>query len=170
MLFRAALVLGACASMAAAASVNIVNFCSTPVDPGIFPAANGGSLGGFMLGPLDGQRTVTLPSGYSGRIWGRTGCDAEGNCQTGNCQGGVNCTSSTSAGPTLAEFTIDGFNNQDFFDVSVADGFNIAVAIETSSACPVGFVNCVNAEGDGTDCGQVMSCPAGTNYTVIMCG
>ena len=76
--------------------------------PGIFPASNGGELGGFELAANE-FLTVTLPDGYSGRIWPRTGCDESGNCETGTCQGGINCTSPAAAGPTLAQFTIDGY-------------------------------------------------------------
>jgi hypothetical protein len=55
------------------------------------------------------SQTVTLPSGYSGRAWGRTGCNSAGVCTTGSCSGGVNCTAPAAAGPTLAQFTINGY-------------------------------------------------------------
>lgn len=87
-------------------SVTIVNNCADQIDPAIFPSADGG-LGGFALSAAQ-QQTITLADGYSGRIWGREGCDSDGNCSSGECSGGVNCTGPAAAGPTLAQFTIDG--------------------------------------------------------------
>lgn len=86
-----------------------VNNCGETIDPGFFPAAGtNNATGGFTLGAGQTQN-VSLPSGYSGRVWGRTGCDASGNnCATGGCTGGIDCTSPAGAGPTLAQFTING--------------------------------------------------------------
>lgn len=92
--------------------VNIVNNCGEQIDPAFFPTVQDhyrNPTGGFAL-PAGEQYTVYLLSGWSGRIWGRTDCDADGNCATGGgCQGGVNCTSPAPGGPTLAQFTIDAY-------------------------------------------------------------
>lgn len=85
----------------------VVNHCNATIDPAFFPAADSGATGGFTLG-TGASHSVTLPSGYSGRAWGRTGCNAAGSCTTGTCTGGVNCTAPAAAGPTLAQFTING--------------------------------------------------------------
>lgn len=90
--------------------MTVLNNCADKIDPAFFPAAttSTGALGGFPLS-AGKMKTVTLPAGYSGRAWGRTGCDSDGNCATGGCpSGGVNCTSPSEVGPTLAQFTIDG--------------------------------------------------------------
>jgi hypothetical protein len=89
-------------------TITVVNHCSSSIDPAFFPAANNGTLGGFVLAPGASQ-AVTLPDGYSGRAWGRTGCNSAGVCTTGSCTGGINCTAPAAAGPTLAQFTIDGY-------------------------------------------------------------
>jgi hypothetical protein len=84
---------------------------------------------------------VTLPANYSGRIWGRTGCDVAGVCATGQCfQGGENCTSPAPAGPTLAQFTINGFANLDFFNPTAGEGYNLNVTIIPGTGCTFFFI------------------------------
>jgi hypothetical protein len=89
-------------------TVTVVNHCGSNIAPAFYPAANNGALGGFRLASGASQ-AVTFPDGYSGRIWGRTGCNAAGVCTSGNCNGGINCTSPAAAGPTLAQFTMNGY-------------------------------------------------------------
>jgi hypothetical protein len=60
----------------------------------------------------------------AGRIWGRTECDFSGSdgktaCVTGSCNGGLECdpTNGTGVDPvTLAEWTLSGDGNSDFYD------------------------------------------------------
>ncbi|EIN09642.1 Osmotin thaumatin-like protein [Punctularia strigosozonata HHB-11173 SS5] len=163
-----ALTLAALAGLAASTTITVVNHCSSAVDPGFFPAANNGALGGFALA-AGASQAVTLPSGYSGRAWGRTGCDDAGVCTTGSCSGGVNCTAPAAAGPTLAQFTINGFSNLDFFNPGVADGFNIPVTITPGAGCSTAAVTCSNAAGAGNGCGATSTCPTGTAYTLSFC-
>ncbi|KIP03179.1 hypothetical protein PHLGIDRAFT_252913 [Phlebiopsis gigantea 11061_1 CR5-6] len=164
MLFRVVLIVTTFAGIAASTSINVVNHCSASIDPAFFPAASGG-VGGFALAS-GASRSVTLPSGYSGRAWGRTGCDSSGSCTTGSCSGGVNCTAPAAAGPTLAQFTINGL---DFFNPAVSDGFNIAVTITPGTGCTTAPVTCTDANGDGNGCGGTATCPTGTAYTLTFC-
>ena len=53
------------------------------------PNGNNGPFGGFCL-EAGAQQVLTLPDRWSGRIWGRSGCDASGKCLTGGC-GGIDC-------------------------------------------------------------------------------
>ncbi|EIM91870.1 Osmotin thaumatin-like protein [Stereum hirsutum FP-91666 SS1] len=169
MFFARVVILAAAAvTSVVATSVTIVNNCGDQIDPAIFPAADNG-LGGFALS-AGSQNTVSLPDGYSGRIWGREGCDSDGNCSSGQCSaGGVNCTGPSLTGPTIAQFTIDGFSSLDFFNPSVADGFNLVTTITPDSSCSTGAVSCTNAAGDGTGCGDTSTCATGTSYTVSFC-
>jgi hypothetical protein len=65
------------------------------------PNGKSGNLGGWCLG--SGESTVlTLPDTWSGKFWGRTGCDEGGKCVTGNC-GGVDCTGGNEGSVTLGE-------------------------------------------------------------------
>ena len=80
--------------LASTTTVEITNNCNQQVDPGFSPVvdnASGEATGGFVLDSRE-QAEVTLPAGWSGIIWPRTGCDEYGTCETGQCPGGINCT------------------------------------------------------------------------------
>ena len=82
----------------------------------------------------------------AGRIWGRTGCYFPGDhcrCSTGDCTGARSCALSGKPPATLAEFTIgvDAGVQDDFYDVSVVDGFNVAMDFK-----------CITGGGDPIQC------------------
>nr|GME20117.1 thaumatin-like protein 1 [Ipomoea batatas] len=103
------------------ATFMLINRCGYTVWPGIL--ANAGSAGldttGFELSP-GGSRGFQVTASWSGRIWGRTGCNfdagsGQGSCATGDCG-----------------------SNQDFYDVSLVDGYNLPMQVEAiggSGAC-----------------------------------
>lgn len=114
-------------------TMTLYNKCRYPVWPGIQPGAGKPILarGGFKL-PPNKSYTLRLPASWSGRIWGRHGCsfDASGNgrCATGDCGGALFCNGIGGAPPaTLAEITLG--SDQDFYDVSLVDGYNLAISI-----------------------------------------
>ncbi|KAL2346239.1 hypothetical protein Fmac_000239 [Flemingia macrophylla] len=117
-------------------SFTFVNKCGYSVWPGILSNAGVAQLPitGFALQTGE-SKTITAPTAWGGRFWGRTLCtqDAAGkfSCLTGDCgTGKVECSGSGAAPPTtLAEFTLDGVGGQDFFDVSLVDGYNIAMVV-----------------------------------------
>ncbi|KNA15106.1 hypothetical protein SOVF_101300 [Spinacia oleracea] len=117
----------------------LVNKCDYTVWPGILAGASSPKLDstGFEL-QHGGARTFQAPSGWSGRFWGRTGCSfddaGQGTCATGDCGSGtVECNGSGAKPPaTLAEFTLNGSGGQDFYDVSLVDGYNIPMIVETN--------------------------------------
>jgi Thaumatin family len=80
------------------------------------------------------SRSMVAPSGWSGRFWGRSGCSFDssgrGSCSTGDCGSGeIECKGAGAAPPaTLIEFTLDGIDNKDFYDVSLVDGYNLPVS------------------------------------------
>ncbi|KAK1553883.1 hypothetical protein Q3G72_004857 [Acer saccharum] len=83
--------------------------------------------------------TITNPPGTTGaRIWARTKCQFDasgrGNCETGDCNGLLECQGYGSAPNTLAEYALKQFNDMDFIDMSNIDGFN--VPMEFSSVSP----------------------------------
>ena len=74
---------------------------------------------------------------YAGRFWGRTNCKYESNgqfrCETGDC-GFYQCAfdgihRGGQPPATLAEFTLNGDGGQDFYDVSLVDGYNLPMTI-----------------------------------------
>lgn len=128
-----------------AATFTITNNCAYTVWPGLLSSAGSAPLSttGFALAPGASQ-AVPAPSGWSGRMWGRTLCAADGagakfSCATGDCgSGDVQCNGGGAAPPaTLAEFTLDGSGGLDFFDVSLVDGYNLPMLVQASAPdCP----------------------------------
>ncbi|KAG8096831.1 hypothetical protein GUJ93_ZPchr0013g34412 [Zizania palustris] len=107
---------------------------------------------GFEL-PPGAARAVPAPSGWSGRLWARTGCtqDATGKvvCATGDCGSGtLECAGRGAEPPaTLAEFTLDSSGRNDFYDVSLVDGYNLPMLVEPagSGAAAPGATTCAPA-------------------------
>ncbi|KAA8522371.1 hypothetical protein F0562_013268 [Nyssa sinensis] len=84
---------------------------------------------------------ITVPPGSTGsRIWARTNCifdeAGRGKCETGDCDGLLECKGYGSPPNTLIEYAFNQFNNMDFFDISLVDGFNVPVEFNAvSSGC-----------------------------------
>ncbi|XVF63677.1 hypothetical protein PTKIN_Ptkin09bG0105700 [Pterospermum kingtungense] len=119
-----------------ATTFTMVNKCNYVVWPGILSNAGVPTLSttGFTLQSGE-TKTITAPTSWGGRFWGRTHCsqDSTGkfSCLTGDCGSGkLECSGNGAAPPaTLAEFTLDGAGGLDFFDVSLVDGYNIPMMV-----------------------------------------
>lgn len=136
-----------------AKNITIVNLCKETIWPAIITLGNNNGGSGFQL--KAGQTAFySAPDGWSGRIWGRTGCsfdnNGNGTCQTGSCGDSLNCSSAGSLPVSIAEFTI---GQPDFYDVSLVDGFNLPIVVTPIN----GTGNCSAAGCDG-DLRQ--SCPS----------
>ncbi|KAM0865567.1 hypothetical protein ACQ4PT_043170 [Festuca glaucescens] len=57
----------------------------------------------------------------------------EGSCQTGDCAGALSCSLSGQPPATLAEYTIGGGGANDFYDISVIDGYNLPTDFSCST-------------------------------------
>ncbi|KAK2368706.1 Thaumatin-like protein 1 [Trifolium repens] len=117
--------------------------------------------------------TLDISSPWSGRFWARSQCstDTTGKftCATGDCgTGQISCNGVGGIPPvTLAEFTLASNNGQDFYDVSLVDGFNLPVSITPqggsgeckATSCPndVNKVCPPNFSVHGSD-GSVIAC------------
>ncbi|PQQ11359.1 thaumatin-like protein 1b [Prunus yedoensis var. nudiflora] len=139
----------------------IINKCDYTVWPGILSNAGSSRLDstGLQLQPGT-SRSFQSPPNWSGRFWARTGCNfdpttGQGTCTTGDCGSNqVECNGAGAIPPaTLAEFTIGGSDNQDFYDVSLVDGYNLPMMVEPSG----GSGSCLST-GCATDLNQ--RCPA----------
>ncbi|PHT49973.1 Thaumatin-like protein 1 [Capsicum baccatum] len=129
----------------------LVNQCNYKVWPGILSGAGIAQLAptGFLLNP--GQSvSFPVPTGWSGRLWGRTFCSQDSStgkfaCGTGDCSSGTLECSGTGAAPpvTVAEFTLNGAGGLDFYDVSLVDGYNLPILVSPQGGTGVGGVgNC----------------------------
>jgi hypothetical protein len=114
--------------------LTFINRCKEPIHVGAISQMAVPEGGGFLLGA--GQTHVTtVPGGaWSGRFWGRTGCQFDGagvgSCKTGDCAGGLKCSGGGKTPATLAEITFSaGPPNPDFYDISLVDGYNLPMAI-----------------------------------------
>ncbi|KAH9317727.1 hypothetical protein KI387_019496 [Taxus chinensis] len=81
---------------------------------------------------------VDVPAGSQGRFWGRTGCSFDGSgrggCKTGDCGGLLNCKGSGGVPSTLFEYALNQYQNMDFYDISLVDGFNLRMAVILSNS------------------------------------
>ncbi|VDH98798.1 uncharacterized protein [Mytilus edulis] len=95
------------------------------------------SGGGWHMSP--GQVVnIPVPNDLiAGRWWGRTGCrttNGHFHCDTGDCGPWLDCGNHHSTGEppaSLAEITLN--SPQDFYDLSLVDGFNIPLTLKPTS-------------------------------------
>ncbi|CAG7723051.1 unnamed protein product [Allacma fusca] len=111
--------------------MTVANRCNQVIWVGTFGDNEIPANGGFRLNPGESNKFEVRYKWLSGRIWGRTGCDANGrNCESGDC-GEPNCRGRTVFDAvTLAEFGLDSdFMGLDFWDISQVDGHNLPMSI-----------------------------------------
>lgn len=125
-----------------AATFDIRNQCGYTV----WAAASPG--GGRRLDPGQSWSLYVAPGTKEARIWGRTNCNFDGSgrghCQTGDCGGVLQCTGYGVPPNTLAEFALNQWNNLDFIDMSLIDGFNIPMDFSpiNSAGCNTQSIKC----------------------------
>nr|GME09654.1 pathogenesis-related protein 5-like [Ipomoea batatas] len=105
-----------------ASTFTVTNNCPFTIWPATLSGSGAPPLPttGFQL---DSGESVKIPSaaGWSGRIWARTGCtfDASGvgSCQTGDCEGKLECGGMGATPPaSLFEITLGQGDVKDFYD------------------------------------------------------
>jgi len=136
---------------------NLRNNCKFTVWPGFLnnPGKALPEGGGFAMA-AGSTRKVTVAAGWAGRLWGRTNCAASGHCETGDCGGKIACGGAGGVPPvSLAEITTDA-NGQDYYDVSLVDGYNLPMRMAPTAGT---FKKNTN---DKYDCG-VAGCTADLN-------
>ncbi|KAH7661104.1 Thaumatin family protein [Dioscorea alata] len=116
-----------------AAIFDIVNQCPYTIWPAAIPG------GGSELEPGQNWTIFINPRMDDARIWARTGCtfnsSGYGRCETGDCDGLLECQTYGSSPNTLAEFTLNDFNNLDFIDISLIEGFNVPMEFSPIAGC-----------------------------------
>ncbi|KAJ4976216.1 hypothetical protein NE237_001322 [Protea cynaroides] len=117
-----------------ATTFEITNQCSYTVWAAAVPG------GGKHLEPDETWLVNIASDTNSGRIWGRTNCTfnatGKGRCETGDCNNQLECKDNGALPVTLAEFALNQYDNLDFYDLSLVDGFNIPMEFSpNSSSC-----------------------------------
>ncbi|KAJ0978919.1 hypothetical protein J5N97_014393 [Dioscorea zingiberensis] len=116
-----------------AAIFDIINHCPYTVWAAAIPG------GGRKLDSGENWTINVNARMDEGRIWARTGCtfnvSGHGNCQTGDCNSLLECQTYGRPPNTLARFTLNGFNNLDFIDISLAEGFNVPMDFSPAAGC-----------------------------------
>ncbi|KAK2990488.1 hypothetical protein RJ640_004190 [Escallonia rubra] len=88
----------------------------------------------FMLEPGE-SASLLIPPSWSGQFWARTLCSygltGRFNCLTGDCgTGSEECVSAQTVPPvTVAKFDISGDGGVNFYGVSAARGYNLAILV-----------------------------------------
>ncbi|KAF8049519.1 hypothetical protein N665_2190s0006 [Sinapis alba] len=151
----------------------IVNQCNYTVWPGLLSGAGTTaalSTTGFSLNSFE-SRVISIPPSWSGRIWARTICNQNATtgkftCATGDCVSSqIECSGAGAKPPATlglsisAEFTLNGSDNLDFYDISLVDGYNVPMMI-----VPRGGAGKCNATGCAVDLNGV--CPTQLKVTV----
>ncbi|XP_074276495.1 thaumatin-like protein 1b [Silene latifolia] len=124
-------------------SINFIikNNCPYTIWPGTLTSSGPAFPStGFELAQ-GASRTLTAQPSWSGRIWARSQCFMDGGrfvCRSADCGSGqVACNGGGAIPPaSLAEFTLNGHGNLDYYDVSLVDGFNLPVRISPRAGCP----------------------------------
>ncbi|KAK2653790.1 hypothetical protein Ddye_013646 [Dipteronia dyeriana] len=115
-----------------AAKFDITNNCPETLWAAAVPG------GGKQLNKGETWTITAAPGTKEARIWARTKCQFDasgrGKCETGDCNGLLECQGFGSPPNTLAEYALKQFNDMDFIDMSNIDGFN--VPMEFSSVSP----------------------------------
>ncbi|WAC05820.1 MAG: hypothetical protein OS112_04120 [Methanoregula sp.] len=97
--------------------------------------------GGFKLeSGSTGTHSLTVKKGWGAAFWGRTGCSDDHNdlqCETAGALSNQDNKDKLQAGgisskfpATKGEITFDGYGDQDFYDMSIVDGYNLPIQIE----------------------------------------
>ncbi|KAI0752643.1 thaumatin-like protein [Daedaleopsis nitida] len=134
---------------AAARTFTVHNNCPFTVWPAIFTDLNVGSARpnqptGWAQNAYQSVSFQVPDNWKAGRIWARRDCDfskpGPTSCLTGGCNGGLLCDPNTGTGvppATVAEFTLQGDGSQDWYDVSLVDGYNLPMRVTNNVGCPV---------------------------------
>ncbi|XP_010529556.1 PREDICTED: thaumatin-like protein 1 [Tarenaya hassleriana] len=127
--------------VAEAARFEVINNCQFTVWAASYAPAAPAS--GKRLGQGETWTLIANPGTSMGRIWGRTNCSFDasgrrGRCETGDCNGVLECNSHGEAPNTLAEYTLGGESRDvgslDSIDISLVDGFNLPLEFGSSSS------------------------------------
>eukprot|EP00252_Welwitschia_mirabilis_P003934 TRINITY_DN1401_c0_g1_i3.p1 TRINITY_DN1401_c0_g1~~TRINITY_DN1401_c0_g1_i3.p1 ORF type:complete len:249 (+),score=-17.42 TRINITY_DN1401_c0_g1_i3:41-748(+) len=156
-------------SPAKAATFTVKNECSYTVWAAAVPG------GGQELPPQQTWTFDVAAGTKMGRVWARTGCtfdaNGQGTCQTGDCGGKLSCSAWGKQPATLAEYALNQDQNNDFFDISLIEGFNVPLSIVPSTAGSIAKCETVSCTADITSaCPSQLKTTGGCNNACAVFG
>ncbi|CAM0139737.1 hypothetical protein VKS41_008954 [Umbelopsis sp. WA50703] len=141
-------------SRASAKSITVKNNCGNTMTVGWL--TNGQSNDHSTLFDLNAgaSQTINPPgSNWGGRVWARDQCSHSDL---------TNCGTSGAVSPaSLAEFLFNGAGNQDYYDVSLVDGYNIPIQITPNGKTATSQYQCGSPEAV-----NLPTCPSANQVTV----
>ncbi|XP_009142207.1 PR5-like receptor kinase [Brassica rapa] len=115
-------------------SFTIENKCDYTIWPATYNYQGSVDTTGFILEKGE-KRTINTTSSWIGYLWGRTLCSRDSStgyfsCITGDCDSGnIECSKEGVPPATLAEFNLASDGGNDYYDVSVINGYNVPVLV-----------------------------------------
>jgi Thaumatin family len=161
--------LAAAAPVSGGKTINVKNNCGKTVTLGWL--TNGQSNDQTTLLDLDAgsSHSITPGNNWGGRVWARDQCSHSDMTHCG--------TSGAVSPATLAEFLFNGAGSQDYYDVSLVDGFNLAMNIvpnggqsgggkyQCGTPSATSFPSCPSANQVKDDSGNVIGCKSTCSAT-----
>jgi hypothetical protein len=120
------------------------------------------SATGWVLAP-GASLSILIPDHWDVRMWARTGCSFDaagvGSCVTSGC-GRFQCGSTWGEFPsTLAEFNLNAWNGMDFYDVSLVEGNNLPMWVNSYGGSSQDKINANGCSAAGCTHDANASCP-----------
>ncbi|CAO3650465.1 unnamed protein product [Mucor hiemalis] len=130
--------------------ITVKSNCGSVVTVGVL--TNGVSREGpeqtFDLTP-GASNSFAKPDAWGGRVWARYSCSGSAGKDL------THCGTPGAANPaTLAEFFFNGFGGKDYYDISLVDGYNLAMSIAPNGGTTPSGYSC------GTPKCSIASCPS----------
>jgi hypothetical protein len=121
------------------------------------------SATGWVLAP-GASLSILVPDHWDVRMWARTGCSfgasGVGSCTSGGC-GRLECGSTWGEFPsTLAEFDLNAWNGMDFYDVSLVEGDNLPMWVNSYGGTSTDRLDANGCSAAGCTSDANPTCPA----------
>ncbi|KDP36620.1 hypothetical protein JCGZ_08436 [Jatropha curcas] len=167
---------GNCPSGVHPATLTFTNNCPYTVWPATVIRDGGRQLSttGFEL-PTKATQPLYDPAPFNGRFWGRTECSTDSTgtdkCATGECGSGeISCNGAEGNPPvSLIELNLGKYYGQDFYDISLVDGFNVPVSISPRGGFGNACIPASCARNVNSNCPNELAVKGQDGNSVIGC-
>ncbi|ORE04089.1 Osmotin, thaumatin-like protein [Rhizopus microsporus var. microsporus] len=149
-------------TLAAGKTITVKNNCKKVVSVGTLTNGKGSALPEKTADlPPGGSTQFTESDTWGGRVWGRYQCSGSSSNDATACgnPGAVNPA-------TLAEFLFKGSNGQDYYDISLVDGYNLQMTISPDGGSPSSGYSCGSPQCVTPDCPDEFAVKDGTGNTI----